>query len=831
MQRYRDLASIELLMAACVVAMIVGCNREKELEERQTILTIGLPESKTSLGEPVDGKRKVYWSNGDQVSLNGVASEALSGLDEDAVSASFTFQGVINPPFNLLYPASFYKNSGTITLPATQEYAAGTFANNVAPLCGYAATAGADISLAHLGSIIHLIISKDAAVSQSSLAAVRFRGNNGEQVCGDFTIDYQAHTLTPSSSATADKTLTMSLSQPLSESAPLDIFLVVPAGTYSGGFYVELVDNLHRTMTKVKDESVTLTAGGMKKMTAFTFVPSALATSFEIEDIVEEVLEPDGFNVKGRVVDNSGNGIEGVVVSDGLQCVRTMFDGSFYMTSDIPNVKFIQISTPSGYLPAVEGGKPRFYKLLSGITPSDGIYNCGDFVLTPVANPNTYTLFITADPQPRATSLGLDNIAYRSTRCCEALYRDLQETAAPITDRQVYGICLGDLVHEDMDLMGTYATALGTLGYPTYNIMGNHDYDMSKTSDDEGAWRFEELFGPRNYSFNIGGIHFVVLDNVIMKDGGNGKIGAYDHGLTDEIWTWLQADMTFIPTSTTVMVFAHSPLFKCDNGSERTNTSKHGGHNSSEGYAYGYGTLFDSYDEVHAWGGHSHTTFNYIYPSSHRNKNIQVHTLARSTGELWTNEYLSNGTPRGFTIVEVVNGDVASWRFHPTKYLMSSFHGSHGQPAYSYCDWVYTDTSPAVAKMKDTGADLDESYQMHVFPPDAYSDGKLYVNVFLWDSLWQRPTLTMSGGSPVIMEHIEDVDVKEADRTGFDIANKEIIDFYNANYSSLLTSAGYKTHSPGLPLTMFSVDAPASGTGTVSVTDRFGNTYSRTVSW
>lgn len=132
--------------------------------------------------------------------------------------------------------------------------------------------------------------------------------------------------------------------------------------------------------------------------------------------------------------------------------------------------------------------------------------------------------------------------------------------------------------------------------------------------------------------------------------------------------------------------------------------------------------------------------------------------------------------------------------------------------------------------MKDTGLDLDESYQMHVFTPNVYGDGKLYVNVFLWDSKWQNPTLTMQGGSPVTMTQIENVNTSPDSRVGFDMADKEIKDFYYSNYS-LLRSAGYKASAPGVPLTMFSASAPSSGTGTVSVTDRFGNTYTRTVSW
>ena len=330
----------------------------------------------------------------------------------------------------------------------------------------------------------------------------------------------------------------------------------------------------------------------------------------------------------------------------------------------------------------------------------------------------------------------------------------------------------------------------------------------------------------------MGNYHFVVLDDLIMKKEGD-KLSAYDNGLSDDIWAWLQSDMAFVSTHTPVMVFAHSAMFKQDNGNERTNTAKHGGHtNASEGGAYGYGDLFDQYDKVYAWAGHSHKGFNYIYSSTHRHKNVEVHTLARSTGELWTNEYLSGGTPRGFTIVEFDGGNLASWRFHPTKYLKSSFHGTHGQPDYVYCDWNYVGSSPAVAKMKDTGLDLDESYQMHVYAPSAYGDNKIYTNIFLWDEAWGTPTLSINGGAAEQMIRVNDGNTDPASRECYDRADKELITYYYANYS-LLRSAGYGPFEPGTPVTIFRAasTAPASGTGTVSVTDRFGQVFTRTISW
>ncbi len=814
-----------LILPLCVA----GCRRmeapetglpeptDEVVETERTVITVGLPETRTSLGALENGQRNVYWSNGDRICANGVESDALSGLAEDAQSADFSFPGSLSAPYMLLYPASIYTDAAHVTLPAVQVWTEGSFAPGAFPMAAKVTSLSGSVVMEYLSSVLHIAV-RAAANSSATLSSVVFRANGGEQVSGTFSIDYDNALLTPSSAPSEeDHALTMTVSEALSPTDALDLFIVVPAGTYSRGFTFTLLDSEGHVMQKKRSASTTLASGRVYNFSAVTFVASS-SSELELPDVEEEDLILDPYNVTGLVQDSDGRSLADVVVSDGLQCVTTTTTGHFYMNVNTAASKFIFVSTPSGYMPSVEGGKPRFYKALSEITPSGGVYTC-DFTLTPVANPDSFTLLVTADPQPRSSSWNVDNVAYRSTRACEALYQDLRETAATVSGRQVYGICLGDLVHEDMGLLDTYSNALGDLGYPTYNIIGNHDYDITKADDDAGAWKFESLFGPRNYSFNLGGIHFVVLDNLIMKRE-DGNLTAYDQGLTDEIWAWLQQDMAFVPKTSTVMVCAHSPMFKQSSGSERTNTARHGPD---------YGALFDKYAEVHAWAGHTHSTFNYIYPSSHRHKRVQVHTLARSTGELWTNEYLADGTPRGFTVVDVVDGEI-SWRFHPTKYLKSEFHGTHGQPSYTYCDWNYAGTSPKVAKMKDTGADLDESYQMHVFPPDAYGDGKLYVNVFLGDSRWGTPTLTTAGGAPVPMTHVETVDTSPEARIGYDRADKEIKSFYYANYS-LLRSAGYDDFAPGVPLTMFCADAPASGTATVSVTDRFGQVWTRTVSW
>lgn len=788
---------------------LAGCGQEgpEVAIEDETILVVGLPGEKTSIGASQEGKRKVFWADGDCISLNGVVSDALSGVGEARSSADFRVPGVFDLPYSVLYPASYYKDAATITLPAAQTYSSGSA---IVPMACSVTEAGSSAGLSHLCTILRL-----AVTGSDQLVSVSFKGNAGEQVSGDFTIDYKAATLTPASTAEADKEFTITVGQALSADTPLELFLCLPAGNYASGFTVTLTGADNQTMTVKRGSSINCVAGHVLVPATLAYDPSVGSVSFDLElgGLDMDVLVMNDYNVQGRVVDNAGNPVEGVVVTDGEVCVKTMFDGSFYMQSELDATDFIYISTPAGYLPEMQGGIPVFYKRISSLSTSGGVLQCGDFVLTPVANPNNATLFFTADPQPRDSKWSMDNIAYRSLACCNDMYRELRETAAGISGRQVYGICLGDIVHEDMSLYSNYAEGLSTLGYPTFNVIGNHDNDPEADDDAAGAAPFESWFGPRNYSFNIGKMHFVVLDDISMYRE-NGALKSYNNGLDDIAWNWLKADLAKVPKTTTLMVCAHGPMFR---------KAPDGEVSSRDATLHGedYGTLIRSFSKVHAWAGHTHCTFNYIYPASHRYRNLEVHTLSRSTGELWTNEYLSGGTPRGFTIVEIRNGVVSSWRFHPTKYQSGAFHGPT-EPSFKYRDWTYVS---GVAKMNNGGATLDESYQMHVYPPGSYAsgDGYLYVNVFLWDTKWDTPVF-VSGGSSKTMELVTSED-------RYDLGEIEMSSFYKANASILKNYSGYPAVGTNYPNTLFRVAAPASGSGTVKVTDRFDNEYSQTVTW
>ena len=527
--------------------------------------------------------------------------------------------------------------------------------------------------------------------------------------------------------------------------------------------------------------------------------------------------------VKGLVYGGGSKALAGVVISDGLLCVQTDENGYFEIDSDLSRTKFITASIPSGYsAPTDENGLPIFYHRVTDEERANEMVQ-HTFEFYPVANnPERYTLIVGADPQPRARSAGYDNIAYHSLDMCEDFYLDMKEKAATITDRNVYGLMLGDIVHEDMSLFTNYVAGLKKLGFPMFNILGNHDNDYTAKNDTEGRRKYEEYLGPTYYSFNIGKQHYVVLDNLIMKiRSSDNSLREYDQGLTDEVWQWLQNDLQYVDRSTTIMVAAHSPMFMGIDMSER---SKH-----TQGHRTDYAALLSKYAKVHAWAGHAHTTFNYVYPESSNLKNIEVHTVARSTGELWTNEYAINGTPRGYTVVEV-DGDEISWYFKPTLYQRKGFTGqTDPQPEYKYRDYDFDENGEA--KMRKDGAKLTEAYQMKVYKPGQYHNSYdemiagnaankyVYVNVFLWDDKWEKPKY--NGTTMSKLGH------KEA----YCLATYEITNHY---YSYGYKLAGGNEYGPGNNNihTIFRIYEPnPKGNGTITVVDRFGNEYSQTISW
>ena len=287
-------------VAALAVVAFAGCTTDFENEVVApgvggTTVTVGIADTKTYLGDLVDGARKVYWHNGDQIAINGAASTEVV-LNEEKTSATFTFESVLDYPYSVLYPASMYKDATTITLPAVQNGATNNFAKDVAPMASYQAAEGT-VQMHHLAGVIRLQVKLPAESTHTThpLHKVETKGNAGEQMSGDFAIDYQALTLTGASTADADKVVTTGASKELSAEETDDVFIVVPAREYPQGITVRLVDKAGHYMD-ITSKAMTIEAGEIKAMPVVEFAPTGTLVGVEISSAEELIAFANAYN-------------------------------------------------------------------------------------------------------------------------------------------------------------------------------------------------------------------------------------------------------------------------------------------------------------------------------------------------------------------------------------------------------------------------------------------------------------------------------------------------------------------------------------------------------
>lgn len=286
-----------VMMASLLVA---GCAKENLIEPEapqqdapgQTGVTelsaaVELP-SKTVL----QNDTKVLWTNGDAINVNGTQSAALE-LEEPVGEATFTFKTVLTPPYKAVFPASIYKDATTVTLPAYQTYKEGTFSATASPMAAFSETSS--LKFNHLCSVLKLTVNLPADSEHKVIEYVDFYGKNNEQVSGDFTIDFDALSLSGASTAEADRKLRYKVSKNLGEE-PFVMYIVVPAQEYANGYTIRLVDDKGHFMEQSKKSGETLVDGKIYDMPAFDFVPTGTELGVEIASAEDLVKFAEDFN-------------------------------------------------------------------------------------------------------------------------------------------------------------------------------------------------------------------------------------------------------------------------------------------------------------------------------------------------------------------------------------------------------------------------------------------------------------------------------------------------------------------------------------------------------
>jgi len=253
--------------------------------------------------------------------------------------------------------------------------------------------------------------------------------------------------------------------------------------------------------------------------------------------------------------DREDQPLTGIRVSNGTQIVATDTDGRYTLPIDDDAIVFV--IKPRGWqTPLDDDNLPQFFYVhkpngspqsrFPGVRPTGPLPPSIDFPLTQQEEPDEFQAILFGDTQPR-NQQEVDWIAHD-------VIEELIGTDAS------FGVTLGDIVFDDLNIMQPLNRTIALLGIPWYNVIGNHDINSDARERKFINETFERVYGPSYYSFDYGPTHFLVLDNINwLHNSGSGK-SEYRGGIGEEQLSFIETDLEQIPEDQMVVLMMHIPL-------------------------------------------------------------------------------------------------------------------------------------------------------------------------------------------------------------------------------------------------------------------------------
>lgn len=448
-------------------------------------------------------------------------------------------------------------------------------------------------------------------------------------------------------------------------------------------------------------------------------------------NIVDKIdFEPSaGTTVFGLVSSEEGP-VANVVVSDGTE-VTVTDDKGIYELKSAKKWGYVFISVPSGYEVAAEGVFPQFYQTLKGAAD---VVEQKDFKLTKVDGQDRYKLFL----------LGDMHLANRTNDAAQftQFTTDLNAYMAQHSGQKMYALTLGDMTWDLYWYKNNYALPQyretinrQVKNLQIYHTMGNHDNDFMTTSDYDAAVKYVDCIGPTFYSFNIGQVHYVVMDNIDCSayDGTDSR--NYVKKLSNEQLKWLVKDLAYVDKSTPLIVAMHAQIYK------PTSTGFAFDHDSANTEALL--AALDGY-EVHFVTGHTHKVYN-ITPDDDvvKGRDIHEHNSGAICASWW---WSGNLTPGVHVSIDGAPGGYAIWDIDGTDFAW--LYKSTGWPEeYQFRSYDLNNVSFSMDDVPNIPSNvlIQLAYKKYVNAYPENSDNEVLIKIWNWNSNWELSVVDERG--------------------------------------------------------------------------------------
>ena len=481
--------------------------------------------------------------------------------------------------------------------------------------------------------------------------------------------------------------------------------------------------------------------------------------------------------VYGFVLCN-GKPVKDVVVSDGYQVTKTDADGIYQLASEKKH-KYVFISIPSGYTVKMNGSQPVFFQYLVN---SPSVKERADFTLYEDSSQDKHTMIVMGDIHLAARNNDANQFAN--------FINDVNSYISANSSTKFYGLTLGDLAWDQYWISNGYDLThymkdIAKVNAMVFNTIGNHDHEQMAAGDFNTVEVYKRVVCPTYYSFNIGKVHYVSIDDIECTNPGTGS-RTYNTKVVNEVLDWLRKDIAEIAPTTPVVISMHSPVYN-ETGTNRLTNSN---------------TMLSILDgrQTHIMSGHTHIMYN-VEKDDHFEHNAgAVCATWWWTGKETPGIHMStDGTPGGYLIFNV-DGTEFNWQYKATgKPITHQFRTFDRNEIHITAEKYVPSASETFAAdfLKMVG---DYS--------KASTANEVLINVWDYDTSWKVEVT--ENGTPL---EVKKVTMKDPLHMIAYPAKR-----WNANKEPTFET-GNTTH-------FFKVTASAPNTTlSIKVTDRFGNVY------
>lgn len=441
-------------------------------------------------------------------------------------------------------------------------------------------------------------------------------------------------------------------------------------------------------------------------------------------NIVEDIdFKPDAGTTVYGIVSSAGVGVENVVVSDGAEVTVTNEKG-IYQLKSAKKWGYVFISVPSGYEVPSVGVLPQFHRALKN---SADVVERADFKLEKVDGQDSYKIFMLGDMHLANRTGDLGQFAQFTSDLTDYMTRHKGE--------KMYALTLGDMTwdlywYSDSYYFPQYLNTVNSQikNLQIFHTMGNHDNDFQTRSDYDAAVKYVDQICPTYYSFNIGKVHYVVMDDIDCSSYDGSTSRNYVKSLSAEQLDWLAKDLSHVAKTTPVVVAMHAQVFypttsgfKIDH--DQVNTLR----------------LFDILDgyTVRFVTGHTHKLFN-VTPDApivdgHNFREYNSGSVCASwwwSGNLTPGIHIgTDGTPGGYGIWDVTGTDFqclyksTGW---PEEYQFRSYDLNN----------VHFSMADVPLMPSDISASVKNAYMQYVNAYPQNNDNEVLINIWNWNSDW-----------------------------------------------------------------------------------------------